>query len=135
MLKKSREEYFNEFMTKSVFTTWFVHVFGLENITDNDSYNCNHHWNVCKHRKCAMFNKLKMALHKDLLKEECDRMSTSMMRSMQNLDGLWEAIYYHLPLFFKSVVKMSYITAKKTVANEIKRGIGKDYAEQSKELL
>ena len=82
-----------------------------------------------------MFNKLKMALHKDSLKEERDRMSTSMMRSMQNLDGLWEAIYFNLSSLFKSVVKMSYLTEKKTVSNEKKRGIGKDYAEQSKELL
>ena len=36
---------------------------------------------------------------------------------------------------FHSIVKMSYLTAKKTVANEEKRGIGKDYAEWSKELL
>ena len=57
------------------------------------------------------------------------------MRSMQNLDGLWEAIYYHLPSLFKSVVKMSYLTAKKTISNEEKRGVGKDYAERSKELL
>ena len=76
-----------------------------------------------------------MALHKDSLKEESDKMSTSMMRSMQNLEGLWEAIYFNLPPLFKSVVKMSYITAKKTVSNEEKRGIGKDYAELSKELL
>ena len=66
---------------------WFVHVFGLENITDNDWYNCNPHWNVCSSRKGAMFNKLKMALRKDLVKEEYDKMSTSMMRSMQNLEG------------------------------------------------
>ena len=76
-----------------------------------------------------MFNKLKMALHKDLLKEESDRMPTSMMRSMQNLEGLWEAIYYYLPSLFKSVVKMSYLTEKKTILNEEKRGVGKDYAE------
>ena len=30
---------------------------------------------------------------------------------------------------------MSYLTAKKTISNEEKRGIGKDYAERSKELL
>ena len=34
--KKRRSEYFNDFMTKNVITVWFVHVFGQENITDND---------------------------------------------------------------------------------------------------
>ena len=82
-----------------------------------------------------MFNKLKMALHKDSLKEESDKMPTSMMRSMQKFDSLWEAIYFNLPSLYKSVVKISYLTAKKIISNEEKRGIGKDYAERSKELL
>ena len=43
-----------------------------------------------------MFNKLKTALHKDWLKEESDKMSTSMMRSIKNLEGLCKAIYFNL---------------------------------------
>ena len=65
-----------------------------------------------------MFNKLKIALHKDSLKEDSDRISNSMIRSMQNLDGLWEAIYLNLPLLFKTVVKMSYFRATRTTVLE-----------------
>ena len=133
-VKKDRSEYFNEFMTKTVMSVWSVHIFGLENIPNNEWYDCNLHWNICSQRKGAMFNKLKMSYHKDSLKEESIK-TTAMMRSMQNLDGLWEAIYLNLPLLFNAIVKMCYLSINKTSLDEDRRTVGKDYAERSKELL
>ena len=35
-VKKQSTEYFNVFMTKVIASIWFVHIFGLENVADND---------------------------------------------------------------------------------------------------
>ena len=133
-LKKRRDEFFNEFMTQTIMSIWFVHIFGLENIPNNDWYVSNHQWNVCLARKGAMFNKLKMALHKDSLKEDSEN-STIMIKSMQNLDSLWEAISEKLPLLFNAVAKMCYLSVEKALQTDRRRPVGDDYAKRSKDLL
>ena len=134
-VKKQSTEYFNVFMTKVIASIWFVHIFGLENVADNDWYTRNQTWNICTSRKGSMYNKLKNALHLDSLKEDLTNEKTNVSKSLQNLDGLWEKIYQTFPTYFIQVTKMSFLINRSMQRKLRKRETTRDFATRSKELL
>lgn len=134
-VKKQSTEFFNVFMTKVVTSIWFVHIFGLENIANNDWYNRNQTWNICTSRKGSMYNKLKNALHSDSVKEDLTNEKTIVTKSILNLDGLWEKIYQKFPSFFIQVTKMSFLINRSMQRQLRRRETTRDFATRSKELL
>ena len=134
-VKKQSTEYFNVFMTKVIASIWFVHIFGLENVADNDWYTRNQTWNICTSRKGSMYNKLKNALHLDSLKEDLTNEKSNVTKSLQNLDGLWEKIYQTFPTYFIQVTKMSFLINRSMQRKLRKRETTRDFATRSKELL
>ena len=133
-VKKSTGEDFNVFMNKLTVSVWFVHIFGLSNIQNNDWYDINSTWNVCPTRTGCMYNKLKMALHKDSLKIESTN-NECMMRCFQNLESLWESIAINFQELYENVARITFFTNKHIKERETSKSYGKSYQERSQELL
>lgn len=134
-VKKQSNELFNVFMSKVVASIWLPHIFGLDNVTDNDWYDCNKSWNICLARKGCVYNLLKNAMHKESLKETSDEEERAMLKSIQNLDGLWDKILLKYNTYFKHVAMMSFLIEYEMKKNMSSRTESKTYVERSQELL
>ena len=135
-VKKQKDDYFNEFMNQVVLSTWFVHIFGLENLPDNEWYKCNCNWNVCKARKGFIFNKLKMAQAFDNESMTDPSKYDGYYRSYIYLEGLWEQFDSFFFKLFEEICKMLFIIQDHiNVEDEKGTRESRSYAERQKELL
>ena len=63
--RKLKKENFVTFMTKVIYSIWFVHVFGFKNKLTNEWYNCNSDWNQCPGRRGDYLHDFKYSLNHD----------------------------------------------------------------------
>ena len=64
-VKKEASMTFVRFMLKAIYSIWFTHIFGFENITNSQWHTKNSHWNVCVRRTGIYFSMLKDAIRFD----------------------------------------------------------------------
>ena len=63
--RKLDNENFVLFMTKIVYSIWYVHIFGYKNKTSEEWYNCNADWNHCPKRVGKYLHTMKESLRHD----------------------------------------------------------------------
>ena len=63
--RKLNNENFVLFMTKIVYSIWYVHIFGFKNKTSDEWYNCNADWNHCPKRVGKYLHTMKESLRHD----------------------------------------------------------------------
>ena len=63
--RKLDNENFVLFMTKIVYSIWYVHIFGFKNKTSEERYNCNTDWNHCPKRVGKYLHTMKESLRHD----------------------------------------------------------------------
>ena len=134
-VKKPSSEFVNLFMSKVVMSVWFVHVFALKEIPENEWYEVNKNWNICLARKGVLFNKLKVSFYKDVLDNVFHKDSPVLCRSVLNLESLWDALYSNFYSLYEVVAKIGNIMTFRMEGNIERRYPGRTFAQRSQELL
>ena len=63
--RKLGNENFMSFMTKLIYSVWYVHIFGYRNNTSNEWYDCNSDWNSCPKRVGKYLHNMKQSINHD----------------------------------------------------------------------
>ena len=133
-VKKHSDEFMNDFLMHVVLSVWFVHIFSLENVSNNKWYDINKNWNKCCCRKGSIYNKLKSSYHLDSIEMSKDEY-IGFYRSLMILEGLWESLDGIINHLYHNCCRMAFVVEEHMKTNSDRRSIGKTYAERSKELL
>ena len=132
-VKKPSGHCFSEFLMKTIYSKWNIHVFGLD-MQDNNNWNrLNKGWNMCNARKKQYFHTLKYASLFDGQRKMEQRQLQSYQEHSRHILSLCDLMYQH-----HTNIVMSTFTLGVAIREDLKLARlcrNKNYVQREKETL